>query len=67
MGKAYISAVTKHLPHAKIVFEHFHLIKIVNETLNRVRLQVFAAAAKNDQRVLTGTEQSTYSLEIKRT
>jgi transposase len=44
------------LPHAKIVFDHFHLIKIVNETLNSVRRQVFADAAKDDIRVLAGTK-----------
>jgi transposase len=56
MGRAYISAAAKHLPQAKIVFDRFHLIKIVNDTLNAVRRQVFAEATENDQRVLAGTK-----------
>jgi transposase len=35
MGKAYISAVTKNLPNAKIVFDRFHLAKLANDSLNK--------------------------------
>jgi transposase len=54
MGVAYISAVKKNLPHAKIVFDHFHVIKLVNDRLNDLRKKVYASAAKNDQKILAG-------------
>ena len=37
MSKAYISAVTAHLPESTIVFDHFHLVKLFNEKLTQLR------------------------------
>lgn len=37
MSKAYIRAVTAHLPESTIVFDHFHLIKLFNEKLTQLR------------------------------
>lgn len=37
MSKAYISAVTAHLPKSTIVFDHFHLVKLFNEKLTQLR------------------------------
>ena len=31
MSAAYIEAATKNVPHARIVFDHFHIIKLYNE------------------------------------
>lgn len=56
MGKAYISAVTKNLPKAKIVFDHFHVVKLVNDTLNKLRVEVYKAASKEERAVLAGTK-----------
>jgi transposase len=56
MGNAYISAVTKNLPNAKIVFDRFHVVKLVNETLNKLRIDVLHAASQEDRRVLAGTK-----------
>jgi transposase len=56
MGRAYISAVTKNLPNAKIVFDRFHVVKLVNDTLDRLRREVFQSAAQKDERVLAGTK-----------
>jgi len=33
MSPAYISAVTENLPEARIVFDHFHVIKMFNDKL----------------------------------
>jgi transposase len=37
MGPAYISAVQTHLPEATLVFDHFHIIKLFNEKLTKLR------------------------------
>ena len=37
MGPAYISAVKTNLPDATLVFDHFHIIKLFNEKLTKLR------------------------------
>ena len=37
MGPAYISAVQSHIPEATLVFDHFHIIKLFNEKLTKLR------------------------------
>lgn len=37
MGPAYISAVRSNLPDATLVFDHFHVIKLFNEKLTKLR------------------------------
>lgn len=44
MSQAYIRAVTTHLPHAVIVFDHFHVIKLMNEKLSELRRDLFREA-----------------------
>lgn len=40
MGKAYIAAVHHYLPGTPIVFDHFHVVKLVNSKLDELRRQV---------------------------
>lgn len=37
MSPAFISGVTEHFPHASIVFDKFHVMKILNEAVDQVR------------------------------
>lgn len=37
MSRAYIQAVSSHLPQATIVFDHFHVIKMFNDQLSKFR------------------------------
>jgi transposase len=37
MGPAYISAAQTHIPQATLVFDHFHIIKLFNEKLTKLR------------------------------
>ena len=37
MSPAYIDAVTTHLPHATLVFDRFHVMKLYNEKLSQLR------------------------------
>ena len=39
MSTSYISAVKTHLPHVDIVFDRFHITKILNEALDKLRRQ----------------------------
>lgn len=53
---AYISAVTKDLPHAKTVFDHFHDINLFNDRLSELRRTIQREAEDDHQKhVLKGT------------
>ncbi len=41
MSTAYIKAVSENLPKAKIVFDHFHVIKLFNDKLSKFRRKLF--------------------------
>ena len=56
MSQAYLYAVSEHLPKAAIVFDHFHIIKLVNEKLSDLRREVQREAEEKLQKdVLKGT------------
>lgn len=56
MSAAYISAVQTHLPHAKIVFDHFHVVKLLNEKLTALRRDLYQQATDQlHKQVLKGT------------
>jgi transposase len=54
MSPAYREAVSKHLPKAKIVFDHFHVIKLFNEKLSDLRRLLFQQAEDEEKKVLKG-------------
>lgn len=56
MSAAYISAVETHLPQAKIVFDHFHVVKLLNEKLTALRRELYQQATDQlHKQVLKGT------------
>jgi len=56
MSLAYIQAVEKYLPKAAIVFDHFHIVKLLNDKLSTLRRQLYAQATDDLQKkVLKGT------------
>lgn len=56
MSPAYQSAVENHLPDAKIVFDRFHIVKLVNEKLTELRRQLYRQATDDlHKQVLKGT------------
>jgi transposase len=56
MSPAYIRAVTSHLPDAKIVFDHFHVIKLYNDQLANLRRELHRELTNDLQKkVLKGT------------
>lgn len=56
MSGAYIQAVERHCPDAKIVFDHFHIVKLLNEKLSDLRRQLHRQLQDDLQKeVLKGT------------
>ena len=56
MAGGYIAAVIKHLPKAKLVFDHFHVIKLMNEKLTILRRDLYRELKDGLQRqVLKGS------------
>jgi transposase len=56
MSAAYRSAVSKNLPEAKIVFDHFHVVKLFNEKLSDLRRASYREATEvMHKEVLKGT------------
>ena len=55
MSPAYISAVKENLPNARIVFDHFHVIKMFNDKLDELRRKLYHnATTALGKRVLKG-------------
>lgn len=44
MSPAYIAAVMKHLPKARLVFDRFHVTKLFNEKLTQLRRELYREA-----------------------
>ena len=55
MSAAYIQAVTEKLKNAKIAFDHFHIVKLANEALDKVRRGLVREAEGDDKKALKGT------------
>ena len=56
MSAAYRGAVSTHLRKAKIVFDHFHVIKLFNDKLSELRRELYREATDMMQKkVLKGT------------
>jgi transposase len=56
MSAAYKSAVATHLPKAKIVFDHFHVVQLFNEKLTELRRALYREATDVlHKEVLKGT------------
>ncbi|WP_437221971.1 ISL3 family transposase [Planctomicrobium sp. SH661] len=56
MSPAYISAVLENLPDASLVFDRFHIMKLLNEKLTQLRRELFhEAEGPLGRQVLKGT------------
>jgi transposase len=44
LSPAYIAAVLQHLPAARLVFDRFHVVKLFNEKLTKLRRQLYREA-----------------------
>jgi transposase len=56
MSIAYVSAVQENLSGAAIVFDHFHVVKLANDTLSQLRRELHHYLSKaEDQKIVKGT------------
>ncbi len=55
MGPAYFSAVMEALPHADIVFDHFHVIRLMNDALGNLRRHLQNELDKIGKKTLKGS------------
>ena len=56
MSVAYVCAVQKNIPEAAIVFDHFHIIKLLNDKLSKLRRRLYHELTDIvEKRVLKGT------------
>jgi transposase len=51
MSQAYASAVARHLPDALIVFDRFHVMKLMNEKLDDLRRELVREAESEDAKI----------------
>jgi transposase len=60
MSNAYIAATQKHVPNAdeKIVFDKFHIAKLLNEAVDKVRRREHKELKSSGDERLTGTKYS---------
>lgn len=52
MSSAFIKWVSENLPNAEIVFDHFHVIKMMNEKLDNVRRRITGDLDDNHRKLL---------------
>lgn len=56
MSRAYQKAVAKHLPKATVVFDRFHVVKLLNKKLTQLRRELYRQATDDlKKKVLKGT------------
>lgn len=55
MSQAYINAVRSNLPEATLVFDHFHVVKLMNDKLADLRREIQRQAESEEKEVLKGT------------
>jgi transposase len=55
MSGAYKTAVAKAAPHARIVFDRFHVQRLAHDALDKLRRQQWRAADPEDKKAIKGT------------
>lgn len=54
MSAAYSSSIKKHLPHVAIIFDRFHVTKLLNNTIDKIRRAEYAKCQDKGLHVLKG-------------
>jgi transposase len=54
MSAAYASAIKSHLPGVDIIFDRFHVTKLLNDTIDKIRRDEYAKCKSNGIEVLKG-------------
>ena len=56
MWDPFIKAVRDRVPHVKIVFDLFHVVKEFNKVIDRVRIEEYNRASESDKEVIKGSK-----------
>jgi transposase len=56
MSPAYTKAVIENLPNSQIVYDRFHVHKLANEAINKLRCSIFSSATREEQAVIKGSK-----------
>ena len=64
-GNAYLKALKEHLPHVRVSFDPFHIIKNVNDAIDEVRREVCRDMDKQRKQVIKGKRYLLLSAEEK--
>lgn len=54
MHDPYLAALKRHLPRAALVFDHFHVSKVVHDALDEIRRRIQRELSPVDRRVIKG-------------
>lgn len=55
LSQSFISAVQKNLPDADLVFDHFHVVKLMNDKVDKIRRATYSREAdENKRKVIKG-------------
>jgi transposase len=54
MGTAFQKAVRENVPQALVVFDHFHVVKLMNDRIDRLRRRVFSYSSMAVKNVIKG-------------
>ncbi len=52
---AYQSSVEEHLPHSEIVYDRFHIVKNLNDAIDKVRREAVNKAQNEDKKIIKGS------------
>lgn len=67
MSQPYIGAIETHCPNAKLVLDHFHVVKTLNEAVDEVRREQLWEANQADRKALRGMRWLLYRNSSTRT
>ena len=54
MWQGFISAFGRFCKNGKIIFDHFHVVKHLNEAINKLRIQEYKSAKGADKKIMKG-------------
>jgi transposase len=55
MGAAYHKAIKTIMPEAAIVFDHFNVVKMMNDRIDQLRREVYREAGEKERNVIFGS------------
>jgi transposase len=67
MSETYIGAIKDHCPNAKLVLDHFHIVKALNDAVDEVRKEAWREACGDNRKAMKGLRWLLYRHSSTRT